>query len=105
MRASMAWPRGWRGSRKGSFSPRSEEHTSELQSQSNIVCRLLLEIKNGVGVLLRGGHIFRSTFLGLLLTCFRLPTDGRVLRHRLVLPSSAIFILFHTSPDSFVTAD
>src|SRR2546430_13363405 len=26
--------------------PRSEEHTSELQSQSNIVCRLLLEKKN-----------------------------------------------------------
>src|SRR2546427_7963080 len=25
--------------------PRSEEHTSELQSQSNIVCRLLLEKK------------------------------------------------------------
>src|SRR2546430_13589421 len=24
-------------------SPRSEEHTSELQSQSNLVCRLLLE--------------------------------------------------------------
>src|SRR2546430_13361489 len=28
--------RGW---------PRSEEHTSELQSQSNLVCRLLLEKK------------------------------------------------------------
>src|SRR2546430_13377509 len=28
--------------RKG---PRSEEHTSELQSQSNLVCRLLLEKK------------------------------------------------------------
>src|SRR2546430_8936965 len=27
------------------FSPRSEEHTSELQSQSNLVCRLLLEKK------------------------------------------------------------
>src|SRR5256886_11487903 len=27
----------------GSRPPRSEEHTSELQSQSNIVCRLLLE--------------------------------------------------------------
>src|SRR2546430_12525731 len=27
---------------------RSEEHTSELQSQSNIVCRLLLEKKNGI---------------------------------------------------------
>src|SRR2546430_5452171 len=37
----------------GSLSPyrcclalRSEEHTSELQSQSNLVCRLLLEKKN-----------------------------------------------------------
>src|SRR5688572_33101170 len=29
-----------------SSSPRSEEHTSELQSQSNLVCRLLLEKKN-----------------------------------------------------------
>src|SRR2546430_13355501 len=32
-------PRGANGSR-------SEEHTSELQSQSNLVCRLLLEKKN-----------------------------------------------------------
>src|SRR2546430_4533139 len=32
--------------RSGSFSSaRSEEHTSELQSQSNLVCRLLLEKK------------------------------------------------------------
>src|SRR5688572_32103887 len=29
---------------------RSEEHTSELQSQSNLVCRLLLEKKKGVDV-------------------------------------------------------
>src|SRR2546430_10759957 len=28
---------------------RSEEHTSELQSQSNLVCRLLLEKKNTIG--------------------------------------------------------
>src|SRR2546430_11052042 len=27
---------------------RSEEHTSELQSQSNLVCRLLLEKNNGI---------------------------------------------------------
>src|SRR5690606_10095452 len=27
--------------------PRSEEHTSELQSRENLVCRLLLEKKNG----------------------------------------------------------
>src|SRR2546430_7053407 len=30
---------------QGEFAPRSEEHTSELQSQSNLVCRLLLEKK------------------------------------------------------------
>src|SRR5688572_31502779 len=29
----------------GAAQPRSEEHTSELQSQSNLVCRLLLEKK------------------------------------------------------------
>src|SRR2546430_13583881 len=29
----------------GGTSTRSEEHTSELQSQSNLVCRLLLETK------------------------------------------------------------
>src|SRR5688572_31034039 len=33
--ARERWPAG----------PRSEEHTSELQSQSNLVCRLLLEKK------------------------------------------------------------
>src|SRR2546430_6934271 len=34
--------------RRASFTAcqRSEEHTSELQSQSNLVCRLLLEKKN-----------------------------------------------------------
>src|SRR2546430_11373451 len=31
------------------FFPRSEEHTSELQSQSNLVCRLLLEKKKNTG--------------------------------------------------------
>src|SRR2546430_13712966 len=33
------------GGRRGSAFWRSEEHTSELQSQSNLVCRLLLEKK------------------------------------------------------------
>src|SRR2546427_9185465 len=35
--SAMAWRR------------RSEEHTSELQSQSNLVCRLLLEKKKKIG--------------------------------------------------------
>src|SRR2546426_4486702 len=30
----------------GRLAPRSEEHTSELQSPCNLVCRLLLEKKN-----------------------------------------------------------
>src|SRR2546430_6999691 len=33
-----------------SASERSEEHTSELQSQSNLVCRLLLEKKKNKAV-------------------------------------------------------
>src|SRR5438477_2237596 len=32
---------------RGSAAPRSEEHTSELQSHVNLVCRLLLEKKKG----------------------------------------------------------
>src|SRR6266511_6291196 len=36
---------------------RSEEHTSELQSRENLVCRLLLENKNRIiGGLLRENH-------------------------------------------------
>src|SRR5688572_31849704 len=41
---AKAYPRRFR--RRGSLFWRSEEHTSELQSQSNLVCRLLLEKKN-----------------------------------------------------------
>src|SRR5439155_22310156 len=32
--------------RRGTEPPRSEEHTSELQSRGHLVCRLLLEKKN-----------------------------------------------------------
>src|SRR2546430_12639826 len=44
---------------------RSEEHTSELQSQSNLVCRLLLEkkkgISDGIGQIFTGSVISRRT--------------------------------------------
>src|SRR2546430_12606214 len=54
---------------------RSEEHTSELQSQSNLVCRLLLEKKKNnaplVGSIAVGGHdVFRDK----LRTCRLLET-------------------------------
>src|SRR6476661_7500539 len=48
-------------------SPRSEEHTSELQSHLNLVCRLLLEKKNSASVLsgaARCGATFRAGELG-----------------------------------------
>src|SRR5256886_3619167 len=42
-----------------SYPYRSEEHTSELQSQSNLVCRLLLEKKkeNHIAPLLRQAEV------------------------------------------------
>src|SRR2546430_11641829 len=42
---------------------RSEEHTSELQSQSNLVCRLLLEKKKGLVHSMFIGHIIPPTIL------------------------------------------
>src|SRR5256886_11251193 len=35
---------------------RSEEHTSELQSQSNLVCRLLLETKKHISSIISTPH-------------------------------------------------
>src|SRR2546430_4259282 len=44
--AASGFDSAWSASlRPSAFRARSEEHTSELQSQSNLVCRLLLEKK------------------------------------------------------------
>src|SRR5256886_7053362 len=43
---------------------RSEEHTSELQSQSNIVCRLLLEKKKCLAGVLKNHCVDRSIIVG-----------------------------------------
>src|SRR2546430_13324775 len=45
--AVLAGPLAGRAQQKA-VPVRSEEHTSELQSQSNLVCRLLLEKKNSL---------------------------------------------------------
>src|SRR5690554_7323487 len=37
-----------KGDRVGIWSPRSEQHTSELQSRPHLVCRLLLEKKKNI---------------------------------------------------------
>src|SRR2546430_17084362 len=44
-RGAQPLPLCWCGEGRGRLRQRSEEHTSELQSQSNLVCRLLLEKK------------------------------------------------------------
>src|SRR5688572_32092340 len=41
-------PQPWAAQPKKNTEVRSEEHTSELQSQSNLVCRLLLEKKKKI---------------------------------------------------------
>src|SRR2546430_9942637 len=51
--ASAARPPPARAPLRACGSARSEEHTSELQSQSNLVCRLLLEKKKKLTV----GHV------------------------------------------------
>src|SRR6266480_6611982 len=43
-RSAPPWE-GWSARSKRNTAPRSEEHTSELQSHVNLVCRLLLEKK------------------------------------------------------------
>src|SRR5437588_9092725 len=53
------------GSRERGHAPRSEEHTSELQSHSDLVCRLLLEKKKrrrgGVSDTKTGGQTVRPS--------------------------------------------
>src|SRR3989442_6327778 len=50
---SVSWPRLWGHSR-----PRSEEHTSELQSRPHLVCRLLLEKKKELEIDIRSTFDF-----------------------------------------------
>src|SRR2546430_8099331 len=50
---------------------RSEEHTSELQSQSNLVCRLLLEKKKNITTSLNS-PMYMSAFIYTLLLSNRL---------------------------------
>src|SRR3712207_8507572 len=42
------WAIGWPRTPSGATRPRSEEHTSELQSRQYLVCRLLLEKKKKI---------------------------------------------------------
>src|SRR2546430_9180210 len=50
---TLRWPKNTTGTPRSppsACAARSEEHTSELQSQSNLVCRLLLEKKKDITI-------------------------------------------------------
>src|SRR2546421_5588882 len=49
-RATRSRPRSGPTGTAGCPAPRSEEHTSELQSRSDLVCRLLLEKKKKTNI-------------------------------------------------------
>src|SRR6266496_6829992 len=55
-RAATPRVRGLAPSRRRQAVPRSEEHTSELQSRRDLVCRLLLEKKRSGGRSFRGSE-------------------------------------------------
>src|SRR6202045_2485860 len=84
---------------------RSEEHTSELQSRPHLVCRLLLEKKNGFGgsvkesLRLAQAEII-ETFAGAWRTALAV-TLGRN-GHSVVLAvrRRAHFFLKHTAPEN-----
>src|SRR2546427_587060 len=75
--------------RELAFSFRSEEHTSELQSQSNIVCRLLLEKKKLVIIMVANKYAFlqitRRRFLNEW-QAFKKVIRRRNIRRRITIP-------------------
>src|SRR5438477_7663046 len=56
--------RRWRSGSKRRASARSEEHTSELQSHVNLVCRLLLEKKKKKPTPIATAPVTATTFFG-----------------------------------------
>src|SRR5256886_3520038 len=82
LRARAAGRREAEGAHAGGL--RSEEHTSELQSQSNLVCRLLLEKKKTHPDTMR----LRSEVLDSSLPVQHAPSDVRAPRSLLPSPRS-----------------
>src|SRR6266404_1333013 len=87
---------------------RSEEHTSELQSLAYLVCRLLLEKKNGdfCGLLTCSkGDIVLSAARGLALPSFAVATPALFHSREIVLsaPLSEFFFFMNTATTEIYT--
>src|SRR5256885_3712379 len=59
---ASAWPAlwAWKASARTHWTARSEEHTSELQSPCNLVCRLLLEKKKKINLLSKTSFTYQQ---------------------------------------------
>src|SRR2546430_13138167 len=104
MSSDAAWTSASASASSSRNEKRSEEHTSELQSQSNLVCRLLLEKKNKTSYSMTvppRHHISHYTFSFDL--CFHIvsssPILGRRSKHSLVCFSN-LSNCFPTSQNS-----
>src|SRR2546430_8538194 len=77
---------------------RSEEHTSELQSQSNLVCRLLLEKKKNNPVRSSASNLYKYLAKQYSLRTYHPPTSGyiHVSSHRFHLVQFAIAVVYNT---------
>src|SRR2546430_10134669 len=73
-RASIARAVSYVSDRAANSSVRSEEHTSELQSQSNLVCRLLLENKTHAAIPPHPHHTTCPSFANPVVTLADLST-------------------------------
>src|SRR5438067_4979693 len=62
LNAPLGWPPRHHGGMTDGLATRSEEHTSELQSRFDLVCRLLLEKKNKL-------YFFKSALPATLRSC------------------------------------
>src|SRR6266496_3593485 len=81
--------------------PRSEEHTSELQSRRDLVCRLLLEKKNtdSLAAIAHALHNDMNTVLTAVALLQReLPLESGDRRHVEMIRWSAVFFLMIRRP-------
>src|SRR5690606_39053548 len=89
--------------------PRSEEHTSELQSRENLVCRLLLEKKKTMRLLtLFISSLFCVVTLSRSFTATAPPYNSSLSLHdalpisfQFPLKGLPIFLILHDAPEGF----
>src|ERR1017187_8229074 len=83
-------------SRRGCLCPRSEEHTSELQSPMYLVCRLLLEKKTKMTIILPHSSTFYFTHVRAPL--FKRAFRRQVIREPVMFCGNTAFFFLNERP-------